>query len=215
MARLFYAFDEGAGTTVFDHIGNSDGTVAGAAAWASPGLRGGYVNSGVTSFSGNKLSAASGHAFTVIWVGKLGAANAYQTLFSMADTSNKNLQLAYYKPNGYLYLTLNGRNVNVNANALVDKNVMIAVRCSGGSCAWRVGGAGVWRSGLVGTAVASSPLLQVGADANRWAPLVNATSALYWVYGASLTDAEINANFQFAGATLGARGAVLDGYTGP
>ena len=212
-ARLFYAFDEGAGTTVFDHIGSNDGTVAGAASWASPGLRGGYVNSGVTSFSGNKLSVASGNAFTVIWVGKLGAADAYQTLFSMADTSNTNLQLAYYKPNGYLYLTLNGRNVNFNVKALLDKNVMIAIRCSGGSCAWRVGGAGVWRSGLVGTAVASSPLLQVGADARRWAPLVNATSALFWVYGASLTDAEINANFQFAGATLGARGAVLDGYT--
>jgi hypothetical protein len=213
-ARLYYAFDEGAGATVFDYAGANHGTVGGAASWTPLGLKGGWVDTHASSFSGNKLSPAS-NAFTLIWVGKLDTGSNYQTLFTMGDSAT-NVQLRYYQPSGSMYLTLNGNPQNYrNVSTLLGKNIMVTLRCAGGACLWRVGGSGAWSNGLVGTAVAANPLLQVGTDVNHWAPLINSTSALFWVYGDFLNEAEVNANFDFAAATLNARGAPLDGYVGP
>ena len=216
MARLFYELDEGSGTTVFDQVGGNHGTVGGSATWTSLGLKGGWVDTPVSGFAGNRLSAASGDAFTVVWVGQLGTGSAYQTLFSMNGPSASNVQLRYYQPNGYMYLYLNGKFAGLyNATSLLGKVIMISLRCSGGSCEWRVGGSGPWSNAAVGTAVEANPLLVVGADRPHWQPHVNNTSSLFWVYGDALTDPEVDANFQYAGGTLNSRaGVTLDGYSG-
>ncbi|MEZ5366310.1 MAG: Ig-like domain-containing protein [Bryobacterales bacterium] len=208
---LHYAFNEGTGTTVYDAVGGHNGTTAGSASWTSLGLKGGWVNSGVSSFSGNKLSAVSGDAFTVLWVGKLDSSNNYQTLFSMQGSSKVHASLLYYQPNGYLYLNVNGYGSAFNAGSLFGKNVMVALRCASGICSWRVG-ADTWKNAAVGTTVDPSPLLLVGSDYQHYRPFTNNVSSLFWVYGDALTDAEVDANFQYAGSTLASRGASLDGY---
>ena len=213
-AQLFYAFDEGSGSTVFDQVGSNDGAIGGSASWTGLGLQGGYVNSGVNSFGSNKLSAVSGDAYTVVWVGKLDFGSTYQTLFSMRDGSAVNVDLRYYHPNGYLYLKVNGNVSAVYAGSLLNKVIMVTLRCSGGACSWRVGGSSQpWMNVNPGSKVAAAPLLQVGADFYRWAPLVNSASALFWVYNDDLTDSEVNANFDYAGSVVNARGAALEGYT--
>ncbi|MEZ5395945.1 MAG: Ig-like domain-containing protein [Bryobacterales bacterium] len=209
---LHYAFNEGTGTTVYDAVGGHNGTTGGSASWTSLGLKGGWVNSGVSSFSGNKLSAVSGDAFTVLWVGKLDSSNNYQTLFSMQGSSKVHASLLYYQPNGYLYLNVNGYGSAFNAGSLFGKNVMVALRCASGICSWRVG-ADTWKNAAVGTTVDPSPLLLVGSDYQHYRPFTNNVSSLFWVYGDALTDAEVDANFQYAGSTLASRGASLDGYT--
>ncbi|MEZ5366308.1 MAG: M12 family metallo-peptidase [Bryobacterales bacterium] len=118
---LHYAFNEGTGTTVYDAVGGHNGTTGGSASWTSLGLKGGWVNSGVSSFSGNKLSAVSGDAFTVLWVGKLDSSNNYQTLFSMQGSSKVHASLLYYQPNGYLYLNVNGYGSAFNAGSCLAK----------------------------------------------------------------------------------------------
>ena len=215
-AAAYYAFDENGGSTVFDQVGTLDATLAGSASWTSLGLQGGWADAGPASFAGNELSAASGDAFTLIWVGRLDTGNRYQALFSMADDAGRdNVMLRYYQPSGYLYLTVNDKSAGLyNAASLLGKIVMISLRCSGGSCSWRVGDAGSWLSASPGTAVASNPRLRVGAGTFGWMPHINNTSAMFWVYGDALTDQEIEANFDFAGSTLNNRGGfTLDGYT--
>jgi hypothetical protein len=134
----------------------------------------------------------------------------------MGDTSMNNVILRYYQPNGYLYLAINGNTANYfNAGSLLNKNVMVALRCAGGACTWSVGGAGAWINANEGSTSAPNPLLQVGADPHRWSPASGNTSALFWVYGDALTDQEVAANFQSAGAALAARGHALDGYVPP
>src|SRR5690606_28191561 len=119
----------------------------------------------------------------------------------------ENLLMRYYKPNGYLYLALNKDYSNyLNAGGLYDKSVLIALRCAEGACAWRVGGSGGWKNASVGAISAVNPLLLVGADPRHYADSVGNTAALFWVYGDALTDQEISANFQYAGAALAARG---------
>ena len=152
----------------------------------------------------------------MIWVGRLDTGNRYQALFSMADDAGRdNVMLRYYQPNGYLYLTVNDKSAGLyNASSLLGKIVMISLRCSGGSCAWRVGDSGSWLSAAPGTAVATNPRLRVGAGAFGWMPHINNTSAMFWVYGDALTDQEIEANFDFAGSALSGRGGfTLDGYS--
>ncbi|MCB1020532.1 MAG: cadherin-like domain-containing protein, partial [Acidobacteria bacterium] len=45
LGLLHYAFDEGTGASVADHLGGHNGTTGGASSWTSLGLKGGWVNS--------------------------------------------------------------------------------------------------------------------------------------------------------------------------
>ena len=65
-----------------------------------------------------------------------------------------------------------------------------------------------------GAGIATAPVLQIGGDFRHYAPMGNSASALFWVYGDALTDEEIDANLDYAGATLNSRGGFsLEGYT--
>ncbi len=215
--EAFWKFDEGSGTTLNDSAGTYNGTISGTPDWTTDptGLYASSADTGATSFgaSGNQLSATSGQDYTVIWVGKVASPGAYQTLWSMGLNS---LVYAEGGPNHNFRIYVNGYSNYISYSAYLDKTIMLTVRSSnGGTTVQGRIGTGSWQT-LSSIGPWNNPVqgMRFGIDYNGAYTSTTLTESLMWVHSDDLTDAEVAANFNWAGAEIAARGGSLEGYTG-
>ncbi len=223
--ELFYKFDEGSGQTVLDHSpgGAHAGTLAGGAQRTTLGVTSGYVTTSVADFAGNRLDAAAGDDFTVIWVGRFAEAPNpnYQRLWAMQDTSGQPTMASWdhltsATGDEVSYLIHNNGNYNWDyVTSLNDKVVMAVVRCLDTVCQYRFEGVeSSWKNVAIGTTTSTTTELRIGATVpNAYRPMQNMVASLFWVYTDQLSDQEITDNFNYAGGVIGARNEQLEGYT--
>jgi hypothetical protein len=208
--EAFWAFDEDTGSTVYDQEGSADATIAGTPDWTTDdlGLYANNLSTGVTSFNGNALSAKDGEDYTMVWVGKLGTSTAYQTLWCMGLNT-----MVYFvgSPTPTFLVYVNGYSNSVSAAGLVGETVMVTMRISGSGATrqFRIG-TGSWQTlSYVGTYNYVGSGMLMGKDYNGNYTNTKMTNGLLWVYSDDLSDAELQANYDYADSVITARGGTL------